>query len=292
MFIYSSPRLPSHQHQNCLNSPLYKTQSGYLRPSLPIGTSEGTDAVLLKACEAIEHEAGEGLEGGLVNQSSKVGDNKAYLHKILESESSKNKSSKDESSKDDWLDEGSKCKDSDTEVVFVTASSNWAKEKLVRILKSEVLIPQQRWGLGKILATLAFHQKDLRLHTTYRQFRVFAYHTLLAESGKTGRWPQALTHKNCNNMIQCRLQAEMEKRYSREVQRLCKTSAFGTASIENLVGHRIVLKNVVIQAKATAPLLSSLVLSVGPTTSIKDPASSLSNMKLVAILVILCRSAY
>lgn len=41
-----------------------------------------------------------------------------------------------------------------------------------------------------------------------------------------------------------------------------------------------------------APLLSSLVLSVGLTASIKDPASSLSNRKLVAILVILCRSTH
>lgn len=93
-------------------------------------------------------------------------------------------------------------------------------------------------------------------------------------------------------MIKCRLQAEMEKRYSREVQRLCKTSAFETAVTEDPVSHRGVLENVVAQAKATAPLLSSLVLSVGPTTSIKDQASNLSNMKLVAILVILCRSAH
>lgn len=95
--------------------------------------------MLLKACEAIEHEAGEGLEGGLVDQSSEVGDNEAYLHKNLESESSE-----DESSEDDWLDEGSECEDSDTEAAAVTASSKWAKEKLVRILKGEVLIPQQR----------------------------------------------------------------------------------------------------------------------------------------------------
>lgn len=63
--------------------------------------------MLLKACEAIEHEAGEGLEGGLVDQSSELEDNEAYLYKNLESD--------EDSSEDDWLEEDSKCEDSDTE---------------------------------------------------------------------------------------------------------------------------------------------------------------------------------
>lgn len=64
--------------------------------------------MLLKASQAIEHEAGEGLDGGLVDQSSEVGDNEAYLHKNLESKSSE----------DDWLDEGSECEDYDTEAAM------------------------------------------------------------------------------------------------------------------------------------------------------------------------------
>lgn len=129
MFLYPSTCLPLHQYQNCLNSPLYKTQSGYLWPSLPIDISEKVDAILLKAYEAIEHEAGEGLKDGLVDQSSEARDNEVYLHKNLESESSKDESSKDKSSedkssKDNWLDKGTKYKDSDTEAVLVTAFSN------------------------------------------------------------------------------------------------------------------------------------------------------------------------
>lgn len=42
--------------------------------------------MLLKACEVIEHEAGEGLEGGLVDQSSELEDNEAYLYKNLETD--------------------------------------------------------------------------------------------------------------------------------------------------------------------------------------------------------------
>lgn len=85
--------------------------------------------MLLKACEAIKHEVGEGMESGLVDQLSEAENNEAYLHKHLESKSSKDKSSKEESSKnksskDDWLEKGSKCKHSDTKAVFVTASNN------------------------------------------------------------------------------------------------------------------------------------------------------------------------
>ena len=48
---------------------------------------------------------------------------------------------------------------------------------------------------------------------------------------------------------------------------------------------------VVIQVKTTIPLLSSLVLGIGPT-SLKSKASDSNDMKLVAILAILYRSAY
>lgn len=72
--------------------------------------------MLLKACEAIEHEAGEGLEGGLVDQSSELEDNGAYLYKNLETD--------EDSSGDDWLEEDSECEDSDTEATATNASSN------------------------------------------------------------------------------------------------------------------------------------------------------------------------
>lgn len=46
------------------------------------------------------------------------------------------------------------------------------------------------------------------------------------------------------------------------------------------------------QTKRTASLLSSLVLSVGPTTSIQNQTSNLSNIKLITIFIILYRLAY
>lgn len=94
-------------------------------------------------------------------------------------------------------------------------------------------------------------------------------------------------------MIKCRLQPAIEKQYCREVRRLCKTSAFGMAVPDDRVGgpNRNALENVVVQAKTTARLLSSLVLGIGPT-SLKSKTSDLNDMKLVAILAILCRSAH
>lgn len=62
--------------------------------------------------------------------------------------------------------------------------------------------------------------------------------------------------------------------------------------MKDLVGYCNILENIVAQAKATALLLLSLVLSVGPTISIKDQASNFSNMKSVAIFIIFCKSIY
>lgn len=84
----------------------------------------------------------------------------------------------------------------------------------------------------------------------------------------------------------------MEKQYSQEVQCLCKTSAFGSAVTEDIVGYRNTLNIMVAQAKATALLLSSLVLSVRLRTSLKNQVFNLNSMKLVAILIILYRSVY
>lgn len=48
--------------------------------------------------------------------------------------------------------------------------------------------------------------------------------------------------------------------------------------MEDLAENREVLENVVVEAKITARLLSSLVLSDEPTTSIKNQASNLNNI--------------
>lgn len=83
---------------------------------------------------------------------------------------------------------------------FIPAcSTTYAREKLVRILSGEAVVPKQRWGIDKILITLTYHRKDKRLSSLYQKFKRFAFSTLLQESNKSlasGRLPDALTQKN------------------------------------------------------------------------------------------------
>ena len=117
---------------------------------------------------------------------------------------------------------------------------------------------------------------------------------MITESEREGRWPGSLSKKNCNLIIRLRFRKEIEKRYGREVQKLCKSSGFGLIKNREDSGDldREPLEKIVSQAKETAPLLTSLVLSIGPTTSLTSVTTHLASMKLVAILVILCRSAH
>lgn len=62
--------------------------------------------MLLKAYKIIKYKVSEDLKGDLVDQSSELKDNKAYLYKNLKID--------EDSSKDDWLEEDSKCKNYDT----------------------------------------------------------------------------------------------------------------------------------------------------------------------------------
>lgn len=71
--------------------------------------------------------------------------------------------------------------------------TNKAKEKLVWILNGKTLIPKQRWGIDKILATLVAHRDDKRLCITFILFRVFAYITIMRKSDHVkGQWSKAL----------------------------------------------------------------------------------------------------
>ncbi len=87
----------------------------------------------------------------------------------------------------------------------------------------------------------------------------------------------------------------MEKRYNCEVQTLCKNSGFRSIKC-NQPGDldRALLESIVNQVKETVPLMTSLVFSVGliTTTSSTHLTSHLASMKLIAILVIICRSAH
>lgn len=88
---------------------------------------------------------------------------------------------------------------------------------------------------------------------------------MMAESTKGGRWPDALTRKDCNLMIKLRLQSEIEQHYNQEVQRLYKT--FGFAILQTGKPRDVnqgLFQEIVDQAKNTASMLLSLVRSVGP----------------------------
>lgn len=56
-----------------------------------------------------------------------------------------------------------------------TDNTSYAKEKLIKILVEEVLIPKQRWSLCKMLARLVYYQKNPRLCSAFCQFKSFAY---------------------------------------------------------------------------------------------------------------------
>ncbi len=89
-------------------------------------------------------------------------------------------------------------------------------------------------------------------------------------------------------MIRLQFRAEIEKRYGQEVQKLYQTSSFGMASRNKGNVDLEPLEMMVIIAKEKALLLTSLVQSVGPL-SMSAMISHLASMKLLAILVILCR---
>lgn len=52
-----------------------------------------------------------------------------------------------------------------------SCNTNYAREKLVKILASEVVIPKQYCNIDKILATLTYHRKDHRVYFSYYQFK-------------------------------------------------------------------------------------------------------------------------
>lgn len=90
--------------------------------------------------------------------------------------------------------------------------------KLINILKSGAVIPKQRWGVDKILATLVQYWENLRLCTSYRQFKRFAYQKMLEELYKSkGRWRITLKRKDWNLIIKLCAKFEIEKWYNQEI---------------------------------------------------------------------------
>lgn len=282
------PKYAEHHEDSTGNCPQHKQD--ILSSALsPLVTSEGFDAALLSACNFMEigqeGEEDEGFEGGSVDMAPEIAANKAFIEEeFLPGE----EFSDDDVSINSDTETPPRCFSSSPD----SYTSGYAKEKLIRILSGQVVIPQQHWGLDKILMTLVYHRKDKRLQTPFRQFKKFAYETMLVESRSSGPWSSALLRKDWDNIIDLGAQSELEKRYAHEVQSLCKTPSFGlvdyTAIPRDL--DKAPLEEIVSVATTTAPLLTSLVACAGPAR--KNARSHLNRMKLVAILVILCRTAH
>lgn len=106
-------------------------------------------------------------------------------------------------------------------------------------------------------------------------------------------------------MIKLCLRKKVEKRYAQEIQSLYKTPFFGLA-MKNISGKSTSspgevdqrsLKNIIKEAQEKAPLLNSMIMTVRPSSRRTSSTSSaaysrLVGMKIVTILVILCRSAH
>lgn len=154
-------------------------------------------------------------------------------------------------------------------------------------------MPQRRWGLDQMLATLVEHRGHIKLRKAYRQFYRFAYQIMMTETHRqNGRWPKALKRKNWDQILELRYQSELEKQYNQEIQSLCKTPSFGIVTPGLRLGeiNKKPLIGIVDLARKKAPRLTSMILSIGPSRRSSD--SHVVSMKLVTILVILCRSAH
>ncbi|MCJ1471086.1 hypothetical protein MMC07_009734 [Pseudocyphellaria aurata] len=95
-------------------------------------------------------------------------------------------------------------------------------------------------------------------------------------------------------MLNLCIKAEVEKRYRREVQQLCKTSSYGII-IDADQGEfdQKLLEAIVSEARDTAPHHTNFVLSVNPVScGTTEYGEHVTNMKTVAVLAILCKTAH
>lgn len=306
----SSPQLP----YKTIQQPPNQSKDDPIRATSPLDPPDNLSTEFLAAFND-NIESGSEAESiqGRGEQAAEAAANQVFLDQDLESDNESDDEFDDESddesdnesddkSDDKSDDESDKTSDQNNKgparTGFIPAcSTTYAREKLVRILSGEAVVPKQRWGIDKILTTLTYHRKDKRLSSSYRKFKRFAFSTLLQESDKSsasGRLPGALTQKDWDLIIKLRAKSELEKRYRREIQSLCRTSCFGAVKTEPGVIDKHPLEDIVDVSLKKAPLLCSLVIGVGPTSCFPSSTSDLHlvSMKVIAVLVILCRSAH
>lgn len=159
----------------------YHQKASVFRPSSPIAPSDGFEAVFLAACDKVEEDV-EDFDTDLPNKSSEFIGNQAFIkgsesnskefesdEGIIES-SDKNSKKSYFASNEEQLSGPASCGTGSQSIwnVWINdCSTENAKLKLIRILKGKALVPKQRWGIDKILATLVQHRKDPRLHILY-----------------------------------------------------------------------------------------------------------------------------
>ena len=270
------------------------------RESSPIRPSEGP--LRQVACQQIEEENNVEEETLSESDHSEAERNAVFLNEMSSEDSGFDSDSDSDSdtnaAKKDWEDEEEGLTNQEASWLDSGRTSK-AKEKLIKILRGKAFVPRQKWSFRKIFATLLHHREDRRLRRPFGQLRAFFCKTMIMETTEGGQWPGALQRRDINMAIQLRFQPELEKRYGREVQTLCKTSGPSTSSgsafgMINTTATGCMdlspLEGVVKQSQLTASLLSSLVRSVGPSSR-SPTAAQLVAMKQVAILIILCRLA-
>ena len=123
------------------------------RPSSPIG-SEGPLNFLLAACQRAEEE--EAAEHEKISESnSEIAENEVFIGTIIPSDdsSSERDDTDIEDEADDWEDgnTGEQEHNPETGASWIRSGESLrAKNKLIRILEGDALIPKQRWSLGKL----------------------------------------------------------------------------------------------------------------------------------------------
>lgn len=166
-----------------------------VRPSSPIAPTDRLDSDLLAACDKAEEANNyhSEPEDQIVESDSDSYTDQAFLDQDLDTSSDDESDFLEEI--DDTQSRSSRAAAEDaSEHTFTQGSTrvrnnHWiddcrtpnARLKLIQILKDDAVVPKS-WGMEKMLATLVYHQKDKNLHTLYRQFKQFAYETMLKKS--------------------------------------------------------------------------------------------------------------
>lgn len=117
----------------------------------------------------------------------------------------------------------------------------------------------------------------------------------MTKSESKKQWPNSLSKKDCSLIICFRFEKKIEKYYSCGMQVFCKSLNFKSIRYnqpENL--NWASLESIINQAKEISLIIMSLLFNmrISTTTSITLFIFQVALMKLVTILVILCKLAY